>query len=111
MTMELPIACAASCIPHCVIQFLCAKKSPPIEINHELIEMYGRDVMTVQHVRKWFHELCEGRPEVHDEPQSGKPRVSTEDTLNIICAIVEDDQRVSVPRIKFLMKGKIGTPF
>ncbi len=66
--------------------------------------------MTVQHVRKWCCEFCEDHRKVHNEPQSGRPCELTEDTLNTIRAIVEDDQRVSVRQIEFLMKGEMKNP-
>jgi len=36
-----------------VIRFLWAKGTASIEIHREIQAVYGRDVMTVQHVRKW----------------------------------------------------------
>ncbi len=76
VTTELPIACSSSCIPHSVIQFLCDKKHPSHEIHHQLIEVYGRDVMKVQYVRKWRREFCEGCQEVHDNTCPHTARVT-----------------------------------
>ncbi len=49
--------------------------------------------MMVQQVHKWYREFREGCQEVHDELWLGRPCVWTEDTLNTIRAIVEDDRR------------------
>jgi hypothetical protein len=44
-----------------VIRFLRAKKVPPVEIHRELLTVYGANVMTVQHMRKWCGEFDSGR--------------------------------------------------
>jgi hypothetical protein len=36
-----------------VICFSWAKNVPPVEIHRQLVTVYGANVMTVQHVRKW----------------------------------------------------------
>jgi hypothetical protein len=41
------------------IQFLWAKKVPPVEIHRELVTVYGANVMKV-HVRKWRMEFDSG---------------------------------------------------
>jgi len=33
----------------------------PIKIHREIQAVYGPDVMTVQHVRKWCREFSDGR--------------------------------------------------
>jgi hypothetical protein len=40
--------------------FLWAKKVLPVEIHRELVTVYGANVMTVQHVRKWCREFDSG---------------------------------------------------
>ena len=40
-----------------VIRFLWAKGTAPIEIHHEIQAVYGSNVMTVQHVRKWYRGI------------------------------------------------------
>ena len=50
-----------------VIRFLWAKGTAPIEIHREIQAVYGPDVMTVQHVRKWCREFSDGRVSVTDE--------------------------------------------
>jgi len=42
-----------------VIRFLWAKGTVPIEIHREIQAVYGPDVMTVQHVRKWCREFSD----------------------------------------------------
>jgi reverse gyrase len=61
-----------------VIRFLCAKIVPPVEIHRELVTVYGANVMTVQHVRKWCREFDGGRVKVMDEKRSGRPSTSAD---------------------------------
>jgi hypothetical protein len=54
------------------------KKVPPVEIHHELVTLYGANVMTVQHVCKWFMEFDGGRVNVMDQQRSGRPSTSAD---------------------------------
>jgi hypothetical protein len=56
-----------------IIWLLCAKGTAPIEIHREIQEVYGPNVMTVQHVRKWCREFSGCRVSVTDEQRSGHP--------------------------------------
>ncbi len=67
--MELPIACMSVCVPRAVIQFLMAKNMSAVEIHRQLTKVYGSDIMSVQMVRKWCQEFCEGQHKVHDVVQ------------------------------------------
>ena len=44
-----------------VIRFFWAKGTAPTEIHWEIETVYGCNVMTVQHVRKWCQEFSGGR--------------------------------------------------
>jgi hypothetical protein len=50
-----------------------AKGTVPIEIHREIQAVYGPNVMTVQHVRKWCREFSDCRVSVTDEQRSGSP--------------------------------------
>jgi hypothetical protein len=54
------------------------KRVPPVEIHHELVTLYGANVMTVQHMQKWYREFDSGRMNVMDEKRSGWPSVSAD---------------------------------
>ena len=56
-----------------VIRFLWAKELAPIEIHFGIQAVYGSNVMTVQHVRKWCREISGCRVNVTDEQRSGHP--------------------------------------
>ena len=59
-----------------VIPFLWAKGTAPIEIHREIQAVYGPDVMTVQHVRKWCREFSGCHVSVTDEQRGGHPSTS-----------------------------------
>ena len=60
-----------------VIRFLWAKGTATIEIR-EIQAVYGSNVMTVQHVRKWCREFIGCRLSVTDEQRSGRPSTSAD---------------------------------
>ena len=61
-----------------VIRFLWAKGTAPIENHREIQAVYGSNVMTVQHVRKWSREFSGCRLSVTDEQRSGHPSTSAD---------------------------------
>ena len=63
---------------------LWAKGTAPIEIHHEIQTVYGSNVMTMQHVRKWCWKFSGCRMSVTDEQRSGCPS-----TLDLVPAIEE----------------------
>jgi len=56
-----------------VIRFLWAKGTTPIEIHNKIQALYGSNVMTTQHVRKWCREFSGCCVSVTDEQRSGCP--------------------------------------
>jgi hypothetical protein len=75
------------------------KKVPPVEIHRELVTVYGANVMTVQHVRKWCRELDSGRVNVTDVQRSGRPSTSA-DLVQDIDVVVQGDRRVSIAQLE-----------
>ncbi|GBO44896.1 hypothetical protein AVEN_26453-1 [Araneus ventricosus] len=69
------IADPADCEVRSVIRFLNAKKVEPAEIHRQLVEIYGKNVMTDGMVRKCVRQFNDGRTNVHDEARSGRPSV------------------------------------
>jgi hypothetical protein len=69
----------ADCEVHSVIRFLNAKNICPAKIHHQFVEVYGEGVMNEGIVCKWCCLLHGGRTDVHNEAQSGRPSVITED--------------------------------
>jgi hypothetical protein len=61
--------------------------------------VYGADMMTVLHVRKWCREFDRGRVNVVDEQRSGQPSTSA-DLVQDIDAAVQADRRVSIAQLE-----------
>jgi len=76
-----------------VIRFSWAKGTAPIEIHREIQAVYGSNVMTMQHVRKWCREFSGCRVSVTDEQRSGRPSTSA-DLFPVVEAIVRANRRV-----------------
>ncbi len=79
------------CVPRAVIQFLMAKNTSVVEIHRQLTEVYCSEIMSVQMVRKWCREFCEGRCKVHDESHTGHPTVVMDESVNTIRALLNED--------------------
>ncbi len=94
--MELPIACMSVCVPHTVIQFLMVKNTSAVEILRQLTEVYCSDVMSVQIVRKWCHEFHNEQCEVHDESHTSHPKVVTDESVNTIRVLLNEDRRLTL---------------
>jgi histone-lysine N-methyltransferase SETMAR len=91
-----------------VICFLWAKKVQPVEIHRELVTVYGANVMTVQHVRKWCREFDSGRVNVMGEQRSGQPSTSA-DLFQNIDAAVQADRRMSIAQLEISFNLSRGT--
>ena len=68
--MEVPLSATAKCDVRAVTRFLNAKSNAPIEIHHQLTEVYGESWMDIKNIRKWCREFAFGRTEIHDEKPS-----------------------------------------
>jgi hypothetical protein len=84
------------------------KKVPPVEIHCELVRVYGANVMTVQHVRKWCREFDGGRVNVMDELRSGRSSTSA-NLVQDTDAAVQADRNVSIAQLKIRFNPSPGT--
>ena len=75
--MPVSIQNPTKCEVRAVIRFLCVKGDTAAEIHHQLVSVYGKDVMNSQNMAKWYCEFEVGRSDVHDEIRSGRPSVVT----------------------------------
>jgi hypothetical protein len=75
--------------------------------------VYGANVMTVQHVRKWCREFDSGRVNVMDEQRSGQPPTSA-DLGQDIDAAVQAYRCVNIAQLKLgliFLEAPFGTLF
>ncbi len=92
--LELNIARVSVFVLHAAIRFLTAKNMSVVKIQSQLTKVYGSDIMSVQMVRKWCQEVREGQHEVHNELCIGRPKMVTNESVNTICAQLNEDQIV-----------------
>ena len=58
--------------------------------------MYGDNAMSDGMVRKWVRMFNEGRENVHDEAQSGRPSLVNDDLVRKVNERVRDDRRFTI---------------
>ena len=75
--MELPLMTTAKCEIRSVISFLNAKGNTPIEIHHQLTEVYSEMCMDIKNIRKWCREFAFDRTEIHDENEAEGHNLAT----------------------------------
>ena len=68
----------------------------PSEIHHQICQVYGDNVMKDGMVRKWVRIFSEGRENVHDEAQSGRPSLVNDDLVRKVNERVRDDRRFTI---------------
>jgi transposase len=68
----------ASCEIRAVIRFLQAKDMSATEIHHELCTIYEQNVISEETVRQWCRMFKDGRINVHNEEQGGRPAIYSE---------------------------------
>jgi transposase len=65
-----------------VIRFLNVRNVKLADIHRQICEVYGENAMSDGMVRKWVRKFNEGCDNVHDEPQSGRPSVVSEEVAD-----------------------------
>jgi len=68
----------------------------PSEIHHQMCHVHGDNAMSDGMVRKWFRMFNEGRENLHDEVQSGRPSLVNDDLVRKVNERVRDDRRFTV---------------
>jgi len=68
----------------------------PSEIHHQICQVYGDNAMSDGMVRIWVRMFNEGRENVHDEAQSGRPSLVNDDLVRKANERVRDDRRFTI---------------
>jgi len=68
----------------------------PIEIHHQICQVYGDNAMSDGMVRKWVRMLSEVRENVHGEARSGRPSLVNGDLVRKVNGRVRDDRRFTI---------------
>ena len=79
-----------------VIRFLNAKDMKPAEIHRQLCDVCGEHAMSSSMVRRWVRLFNEGRENVHDDPQSGRPSVVNEDLVLAVEEKIRENRRFTI---------------
>ncbi len=106
--MELLIVCVSVCVSCAVIQFLTPKNTIVVEIHRQLTEVCGSDVMSVRVVRKWCRKFCKVRHKVHHESCTGCPKVVTDEFINMIRTVLNEDRHLTLRELEMIMNDDSG---
>jgi len=79
-----------------VIRFLNARNVLPIEIHHQICQVYGDNAMSDGMVRKLVRMFNEGRENLHDEARSGRPSLVNDDLVRKVNKRVREDRRFTI---------------
>ncbi len=73
-----------------------------IEIYQRIKNVYGKSMISVQHIRKWYRKFRSGCENIVDESHSGKPN-SVADKMfeNKVDSIIQRDQKDRLSNIVF----------
>jgi hypothetical protein len=82
----------ATCEVQTVIGLLNTKNVHLAEIHRQIVEVYGKNAMNEGNVRKWCWLFKEGRTNVHDKEQSGKPSVVTDNLKEKVNAKFQENR-------------------
>jgi len=90
------IEAATNCEIRSVIRFLNARNVLPSEIHHQICQVYGDNAMSDGMVRRWVRMFNDGRENVHDEAQGGRPSLVNDDLVRKVNERVRDDRRFTI---------------
>jgi hypothetical protein len=82
-----------------VVRFLATKNFKAAEINRQLCEVYGENVMSAGGVRQLCGMFKNGRTNVHDEERAGRPTVVTQELVQMIDEKVRDNRRFTISEL------------
>ncbi len=82
-----------------------------VEIHRQLTDVYGSDVMSAQMMRKWRQEFHEGRCKVHDQSCTSCPKVVTDESVNTIRVLLNEDCRLTLRELETIMNNDLETYF
>ncbi|UYV78755.1 hypothetical protein LAZ67_16002664 [Cordylochernes scorpioides] len=96
VSMELPLVNVSTCELHSVIHFFMAKNETAVNINRNLVSVYGEGYMSIQMVHRDVH----GLQNVHDDERSSRPVTATDNAaVAAVRNVVEADRRVTIDEI------------
>jgi len=82
-----------------VICFLNAKNTTPVEIHHQLCDVYGEHATSSSMLQRWVRLFNEGRENVYDDPWSDRSSVANEDLLRPVEEKVRENRRFTITQL------------
>ncbi|GBM71771.1 hypothetical protein AVEN_190635-1 [Araneus ventricosus] len=79
-----------------VIRFLNSKVVKTTEINRQISEVYGENILSEGMVRKFVRPFKDGRSNVHNEERSGRSSVINEDFVQKVNGKVRGNRRFTI---------------
>ncbi|GBM64733.1 hypothetical protein AVEN_129104-1 [Araneus ventricosus] len=86
----------ADCEVRSVIRFLNANNVKQAEIHHQLVDIYGENVLTDAMVRKWVRQFNDGRTNAHDEARSEGPSVVNDGLVSKVNEKIRENRRFTI---------------
>ncbi len=80
---------------HAVIRYYITLNYSASNIYTNLTKVYGNAVLYTI-LKRWCWLFLNGRMELNDEVHTGRLSIITEDTMNTVRAVVEQDRRVTI---------------
>jgi hypothetical protein len=78
------------------------------EIHKQIVEVYGEGALNEGNVRKWCRLFKDGRTNVHDEEQSGRPSLVMDDLKEKANAKVRGNRRLRISEFhEYILAGQI----
>ncbi|GFW71324.1 HTH_48 domain-containing protein [Trichonephila clavipes] len=66
------------------------------DIHHQMTEVYNTELVGDSKVRKWVWKFKEGQTNVHDEEQSGRSSVITDDLIQKVETKICENRRFTI---------------
>ncbi len=107
--MNLPLATSSKFEVRVVIRYHTAKGKDASAIHWRIVEKYG-NIMSVEMVRRWRCQFLEGRTDIGDELWSGRLSENTEDTVNAVHRLIEEDGWRTTREIECYLAEEALTP-
>ncbi|GIY78641.1 histone-lysine N-methyltransferase SETMAR [Caerostris darwini] len=85
-----------------VIRFLWAKNMSSFDIHSQIVEVHGKEAMSIQNVAKWCRSFQSGRQDVESRNMAGSGRASsstTETNTARVEEMIQNDRRVTLREI------------
>ncbi|GFY26728.1 HTH_48 domain-containing protein [Trichonephila clavipes] len=94
--MPPPIENPADCEVRAVIRLICAQDFKSVDIHHQISEVYCEIIMSDGMVRKWVRAFKDGHTNIHDEEQSRRSSVITDELIQKVDCKVKESRRFMI---------------